>query len=113
MIFRFVKIYKNVKEGTKNPTGFAHDEALGLLRGAIVPVTAIGAVAVVIFFLLGFSEFWFGPSGFFKVVSIICSIAWFMWFVITQIVLMVAKNILKKAKQHIDAKVFEHDVTPR
>ena len=111
MIFRVFHVYKNVKEGVKNPTGFAHDEALGILRGAIIPPTVLGALLVILFFLLGYSSFWFGPSGFFKVISIISSIAWIIWFLITRILLTFAKQILRHSKQKADEKLY--DVTPK
>lgn len=112
MIFRVFKLYKNVKEGTKNPTGFARDEALGLLRAAIIPPTVIGAILVILFVLLGYSSFWFGPSGFFKVMSIIASVAWIGWFLITRIVLGFAKQLLRQAKHKVDSEIY-HDVTPK
>lgn len=112
MIFRVFKLYRNVKEGTKNPTGFAHDEALGLLRGAILPLTIIGAILVVLFFLLGYTTFWFGPSGFFKVLSIIMSIVWVLWYIVTRILLIFAKQLLRQTKQKVDSKIY-HDVTPK
>jgi len=111
MIFRVFHVYKNLKEGTKNPTGFAHDEALGLLKSVIIPPTVIGALLVVLFFLLGYSSFWFGPSGFFKVLSVIASIAWVIWFLITRTLLVFAKQILRHAKQKADHKLY--DVTPK
>ena len=112
MIFRVFQIYNNVKNGVKNPTGFAHDEALGLLKGAIVPFTAIGAILVILFFLLGYSSFWFGPSGFFKVFSVISLIVWIIWFIITRILLMFARQILRHAKQKVDINIYK-DITPR
>jgi hypothetical protein len=112
MIFRVFKLYRNVQEGAKNPTGFARDEALGLLRTAIILPTLIGAVLVVLFYLLGYSSFWFGPSGFFKVMSIIMSISWIGWFFITRIILAFAKQVLRRAKQKIDSEIY-HDVTPK
>lgn len=112
MIFRVFKLYKNVKEGTKNPTGFAHDEAFSLLKAAIIPPTVIGAVFVILFVFLGYSSFWFGPSGFFKVMSVISSIAWLGWFVITRIILTFARQVLRHAKQKVDSEIY-HDVTPK
>lgn len=112
MIFRVFKIYKNIKEGTKNPTGFARDEAFGLLKGAIVPFTVLGAIFVIFFFLLGFTPFWFGPSGFFKVVSVIMSFVWLGWFLLTRIILMFAKQLLRHTKEKIDSQIY-HDVTPK
>lgn len=112
MIFRVFHIYKNLKEGAKNPTGFAHDEALGVLRTAVITPTIIGALFVILFFLLGYSSFWFGPSGFFKVMSIISSIAWLGWFLITRIILTFARQVLRHAKQKVDSEIY-HDVTPK
>lgn len=110
MIFRVFQVYKSIREGVKNPTGFAYDEALGLLRAVILPPTIIGALMVVLFFLLGYTPFWFGPSGFFKVMSIITSLAWLIWFFITRILFIFTKQILRQAKQKADQKLY--DVTP-
>lgn len=112
MIFRVFRLYKNIQEGTKNPIGFARDEAFDLLKASIIPPTIIGAILVVLFSLLGYSSFWFGPSGFFKVMSIIASIAWLGWFFITRIILGFAKQVLRHAKQKVDSKIY-HDVTPK
>lgn len=113
MIFRVFTIYKGIKKGTKDPSGFAQEEAFELLRSLIMPLTVIGAIFVVLFFLLGYSSFWFGPSGFFKVMSIITSVAWLGWFLITRVLLMFAKRMLRHAKQKVDSKIFHHDVTPK
>ncbi len=107
-----IKVYKGIKQGSKDPSGFARDEAFDTLRGIILPITIFGALLVILFYLLGYSEFWFGPSGFFKVISVIASIAWVIWFVISRIILMLAKKLLAKAKQKVDTHVF-NDVTPK
>ncbi len=112
MIFRVFKLYKNIQEGTKNPTGFARDEAFDMLRSAVLLPTVVGALLVILFFILGYSSFWFGPSGFFKVMSIIASVAWIGWFFITRIILAFAKQVLHRAKQKVDSEIY-HDVTPK
>lgn len=117
MIFRVFKIYRGIQEGTKDPSGFARDEALGVLRGIIIPFTIVGILFLVGIFLLGFTEFWFGPSGFFKVVFFVFLPVFLLWFLLSQIILSLAKRITHKAKKIVDQEFFTSketiDITPR
>ena len=109
-----ITIYNNIKEGKKDPTGFGRDQLLDVLKGFVVPFLIIGGVILVLFGLLGYSSMLgIGPFGFFKVVFVLGLIVFLAWLFVLKIIFSSLKSILNKAKNHVDTRVFHHDVTPK
>jgi len=112
MIFRVFRIYKNIKEGSRDPSGFACGEAFGAVKDILIPFTIVGVLFLVGFFTLGFSNFWFGPSGFFKVLFFLSSFVFLIWFFLMRFILSLTKKMLSQTKKSVDQHIF-HDVTPK
>lgn len=114
MIFRMITIYKNIKEGKQDPTGFGRDQLLDIIKGFIIPFLIIGFIILILFGLLGYSDLLgVGPFGFFKFVFIIGLIVFLAWLFVIKIIFSSLKSILNKAKSRVDAHVFHHDITPK
>lgn len=114
MIFRMITIYKNVKEGRKDPAGFGRDQLIDTIKGFVIPFVIIGGLILVLFGLLGFSGvLGVGPFGFFKVIFVLGLLVFLVWLFILRIIFSSLKNVLNKAKDRVDARVFHHDVTPK
>lgn len=113
MIFRTIAIYKNIKEGRKDPTGFGRDQLVDLVKGVIIPFLIIGGLVLVLFGLLGFSPWLGGPFGFFKVIFVLGLLVFLIWLFILKIMFSSMKRFLNKVKSRVDEKVFHHDVTPK
>lgn len=112
MIFRVIQLYKNVQEGTADPTGFGRDQLMDIVKGFFIPFLVIGFLMLVLFALLGFTEvLGVGPFGFFRVVFWLGLVAFSLWVLISWVVISIAKRFLGRAKKVVDDR-FTHDITP-
>lgn len=112
MIFRVIQLYKNVQEGTADPTGFGRDQLMDIVKGIFIPFVVVGALVLVLFGLLGFSDVLsVGPFGFFRVVFWLGLIVFWAWVFISWVVITLAKKILGRLKNVADTKM-SRDVTP-
>lgn len=113
MIFKVIQLYKNVKEGMADPTGFGRGQLLDIVKAFFIPFFIIGILALVLFALLGFGDaLSIGPYGFFRVVFWIGLFVFLIWAFFAWFVFLIAKKFLNKAKKKVDDH-FSHDVTPR
>lgn len=113
MIFRVIQLYKNVQEGTADPTGFGRDQLMDIVKGFFIPFIVIGACVLVLFALVGFTDvFGFGPFGFFRVIFWLGLVAFSLWVLISWVVISIAKRFLGRAKKIVD-DTFVHDITPK
>jgi uncharacterized membrane protein len=110
-IFRAGQIYRGLKA---DPTGFGKDEALGLIRGIIIPFMILGAILIILFGIVGYSDWLLiGPFGFFRFLFIVGLILYLIFTAILYTILKSIKKVLDKAKTRVDASMnFDHDVTP-
>jgi pilus assembly protein TadC len=114
MIFRVISIYKNVKEGRKDPTGFGRDQLVDMVKGFVVPFIVVGILILTLFALIGFSNILgIGPFGFFRVIFVLGLLVFVGWLFVLRIVFSSLKKVLNKAKDRVDSQVFHHDVTPK
>lgn len=112
MIFRVIQLYKNVKEGTADPTGFGRDQLLDIVKGFFIPFIVVGVLIVTLFGLLGFSDVLsVGPYGFFRILFWIGLLVFLGWVFLSWVVLSLAKRFLGHAKKFTDEKIIR-DVTP-
>jgi len=109
-----ITIYKNVKEGKKDPTGFGRDQLLDITKGFVVPFVVVGSLVLLLFGFLGFTDILgVGPFGFFKIIFILGLVVFLVWLFILKIIFSSLKTMLNKAKDRVDNHTFHHDVTPQ
>jgi ABC-type tungstate transport system substrate-binding protein len=113
MIFRVIRVYKNVQNGTSDPTGFGCDQLMDMVKGFFIPFLIIGLLVLVLFALLGFSGILgIGPLGFFRVVFWLGLVVFSSWSLISWVVISIARNFLTKMKKVTDDTLYR-DVTPQ
>lgn len=107
MIFAAIKTYKDLRDGTKDPTGFGRDLALDVIKAPLVLFSIIGLVGVAFFFILGFTELILPSLGFFKFVFFISFFVFLIVEVVTWTMFLKIKKLLEKAKKSVDARVVK------
>ena len=110
MIFSILKTYKDVKKGTADPTGFGRDLALDVLKVPLMIFTISGIFALVVLFLLGWTEVLSGPFGFFRFVFFLLLIPFGILQLIFWKLFNKAKKLLKQAKKKVDERMNTIDV---
>lgn len=110
MIFRTISIVFKGNQFRKDPSGFLQDETKGFLNGLVFLPMIIPAFFVILFFILGYTDLFTGPYGFFKFVFWVS----FIPFVIILAIIVKAMRIIKGASKkviedtiHVKAEVKE------
>ncbi len=71
MLFRIFLIGKTIRDIKSNPSKFAGEEARGAIIGIFILPIIIVLLGLIFLFVLGFTNVFGGPYGFFKVVFFI------------------------------------------
>ncbi len=101
--FKILKIRKTIKEARENPSALAGEEIRGVLWGLFVIPIIIGALVVVLFFLIGYTDVLGFTWGFFKIlfwISLFVSLAIFS--VVKKIIKAVGKGATVATKKVVD-----------
>lgn len=103
MLFKLLKLRKNVKEVRKDPGGFAAGEAAGAVIETVLLVPGLIALfGLVLFFILGFTTLLGGPMGFFKFLFIF---GVFVLLVIIAMLRPIIRLLKRGTKRAVDAGV--------
>ncbi len=113
MIFTIIKTYRDVKSGVKDPTGFGKDALLEIIKIPLLVFTVGGVLALVLFFILGWTDLLSGPFGFFKFVFWFLFIPFFILEIVFWKIYSKAKALVQKAKNRVDERMNTIDVEVR
>jgi O-antigen/teichoic acid export membrane protein len=111
-MFGIFKTISDVRKGVKDPTSFGEELAIDVVKGPILVFTIIGVLFLLLMFMLGYTEVFGHPYGFFKVVFWLLAIPFFIIDLTLWSVFRAYKALVKSAKKKVDdSKII--DVTPQ
>lgn len=113
MIFTIIKTYKDVKRGASDPTGFGQDLLLSSIKGPLLLFTISGGLALLVFLVLGFTEFWFGPSLFFKILFFFFGLPYLFLQIIFWSIYKKTKRLVERLRRRVDDEVDAIRVEPK
>jgi len=96
IIFNIFKIRKLIKEAKENPGKVASEELSGALVGMVFVPIVIFSVILILLFIFGFTNLFFGAS-------LIAKILFYIILVLYIILILLVRSILRKIKKHTES----------